>query len=350
MPGWLRSAATAAAAAAAAAGAPLKVPSEYFYTKERGKVTEEQGCTVRRWGGMDPYGASGYPSVATVDCPAGHTYTANGWCGDGPLQYYVWDGEVEVNGQPLSLSGSSFWVNVGSRHALRIRGRAYVVGGAFTIVPGPGALFPNAYDALQWRGYDLADGVAGRNNATMVHDIHINNGTDDNNCKDVAWAATPLQVDPAAVTVFNCATGRCGGDGCSRPGNETYVWNHYHPNGALYIPYSGTICFWNPDEKCATPGFPRWTSPILRYYETFRAPEGEPPAGVKAAVDAAGPWSPACDRPVLFSVTHFDIHGGAGGVPNFVDDPGQAAGRDRPVAHRATQRLTSLVQYDRSGR
>eukprot|EP00756_Hemistasia_phaeocysticola_P015340 Hpha_TRINITY_DN15406_c0_g2::TRINITY_DN15406_c0_g2_i3::g.172895::m.172895 len=327
-----------AAAATLQGGGPISVPRQYFYTKDHGVGTQEQGCSVMRWEGMDVLGSAGYPAVATVRCPHGATHKATGVAAVGPLHIYLGDGRLTVNNKTLSLVGSSYWINAGARAEVEISGFAYIVGAPYELAPGREAYFSRAYgEAPVTRAYDVSDAIRGVNNATILHDIHINNGSTDNNCKDIAWRASTPHTDPAAVTVVNCAEG------------ISTVAEHYHPMGALYIPYSGEICF-NVSSasnlrsvKCIDPGFPRWTSPMLRYAETFTNDgTGSTPGGVAELVANTGPWSPTCPFPTVFSVTHFDVWGGSAGVPNFEDDPGQSA---KQVAFRYTQHLTTVVQY-----
>ena len=126
--------------------------------------------------------------------------------------------------------GSSFWANAGADVDVTITGLAYVVGARFALdARRPATHFSTSYRAPVVRKYDTQDAVGNTSNASNVHDIHINNGS--TNARDMLWPATASHVDPPSIVVLNCAP------------TESYVWSHSHPQGALYLPFTGKICF-----------------------------------------------------------------------------------------------------------
>lgn len=126
-------------------------------------------------------------------------------------------------------------------------------------------------------------------------------------------------VDPPGVAVLNCAPG-------SEPATN-FVWSHFHPFGALYLPLSGEICFATNEVVCAGPGVARWTSANLQYYEFFRK-INETNAAADAVRDLAGVPASQCQYPNLFAVTNFDGGAAPAGVPNFADWPQDAHSND----------------------
>jgi hypothetical protein len=107
------------------------------------------------------------------------------------------------------------------------------------------------------------------------------------------------------------------------------------------VPLSGNLCFTESHgRRCVSPGFPRWTSPNLFYYEDFTR-EGKPlapwSAGTRRLVSLAGLSD--CDDPITFAVTNFDPDL-AVAQPNFADAPaltvpcGTSGGADCPPPNR----------------
>ena len=89
--------------------------------------------------------------------------------------------------------------------------------------------------------------------ADNVHDSHINNGTA--NANNLVWL-TKTRVDPSSILVVNCEA-------------QSWVDYHIHTGGALYLSFSGSICFHTDEVRCIHSGEARWTSPNLFYYESF---------------------------------------------------------------------------------
>jgi len=157
-----------------------------------------------------------------------------------------------------------------------------------------------------------ADAISNRANAKFQHDDHICNGSSPS--KDLVFGSQ-TKVDPPSVAVLNCAP-------ASNP-RENFVWSHFHAFGALYIPFSGEICFATKEVVCAKPGTARWTSANLQYYEFFRKINTTNPAA-DAVRDMAGVPAEKCQYPNLFAVTNFDGFDAPPGVPNFDDWPTNA--------------------------
>merc|ERR1712070_434341 len=115
--------------------------------------------------------------------------------------------------------------------------------------------------------------------------------------------------------VVNCAPS-------SMP-TENFVWSHFHPSGALYMPLSGEICFATKGTICVGPGTARWTSANLQYYEYFRKINITNLAA-DSVREIAGVPAEKCQYPNVFAVTNFDGPAGNPGVPNFQDWPQNA--------------------------
>lgn len=208
--------------------------------------------------------------------------------------------------------GESFWVAPGAHADLEVVGSAYVAGAKFELdASAESSTFTSAFEGPKFRNYTLADAMKGHQNAQFHHDPHICNGSSDS--KDFAFGSQ-THVDPPSVVVLNCAP--------SSTPEGNFVWSHFHPFGALYIPFSGEICFATKDVVCSSPGTPRWTSANLLYYEFFRKINNTD-ADADAVRNIAGVPADKCKYPVVFAVTNFDgLHGpGGAGVPNFADWP-----------------------------
>ena len=130
-------------------------------------------------------------------------------------------------------------------------------------------------------------------------------------------------VEPPSIAVLNCAP-----EGLEVPlyGKNSpftsFVWYHAHPQGAVYLPYSGSICFQTDSLACIEPGEPRWTSANLYYIEFFKKIKQKNEAASRL-VSLAGMTD--CEYPITFGVTNFDPDDSAG-QPNFVDVPENAKG------------------------
>lgn len=314
----------------AAASATASSPLEYYFTADTvNNVTTEHGCTVSRWNGIDPQGVVAQAWFASVVCPDGAQWTETGFP-RAPISIYVWDGAVTVAEETLNLTSSFIWVGAGFATTVTIKGKAVVHGGPFHLHPGKGAQFTSSYSAPKYRLYDAADAIANRLNASFVHDPHQRDGDEDSNCLDFVYASR-TRVDPPAVTVLACNT------------SGSWVSNHFHPWGATYIPLSGDACFNTDKQHCIGPGAARWTSPLLRYSESFTPPKDEPSVEAKRVIAAAGFGStlPACDKPIIMGVTNFDPAHEPEGTPNFDDIPTEGM----MMAVRPPTIASSLLQW-----
>eukprot|EP01062_Namystynia_karyoxenos_P010147 TRINITY_DN13595_c0_g1_i1.p2 TRINITY_DN13595_c0_g1~~TRINITY_DN13595_c0_g1_i1.p2 ORF type:complete len:361 (+),score=103.90 TRINITY_DN13595_c0_g1_i1:73-1083(+) len=300
---------------AAGAGVPL----QHFYdagSAERVAGDAGSGCVLTHWAGTDEAGTEGYPWMARIDCSnATAEYRASGVAVHGHLRFYAHSGVLTVNGRALQHPGSAHWSAPRTRLALSLSpgGSAWVVGARYELDERAApAAFTSSWNASRHRAYSVADAVAGRQGGVMRHDPHIMNGTAD--AKDLLWASA-TGADPPSVVVINCAAG------------ASFVDWHSHPQGAVYLPLAGRICFRTDRDRCVGPGAARWTSPNLYYYETFAQ---QPTADAGAAGVAAMAGMGGCPNPVLFAVTNFDPAHPAG-EPNFADVPPNAerGGRGR---------------------
>ena len=84
-----------------------------------------------------------------------------------------------------------------------------------------------------------------------------------------------------------CAGFMCGG-------LHTLGGTSVYP-GATYIPLAGIACFNTPHQRCIGPGAARWTSPLLRYNESFSVPTDPTSAGAARLIAAAGFGDSQCD-------------------------------------------------------
>jgi len=355
---------------AAIAQTPTQVPIQHFYTKEKAVLTQIiDGCTKRQWKGkssilasslslsiapvwlltvsciktryarlkrfspcylvrpgMDAGGMAGYPWMSTIECAEGSEYVDHGSNLHGHVRFYLYKGKMEVNNKTLDLIGSAYWVDGGSEVNLRVSGSVYVIGAHFDLQKGvPGSFFTSSYNASSERAYDvwdaLSNGGNGTDGAALHPDPHIRNGT--TNAKDIVWGKHSV-VEPPSIAVLNCAP-----EGLEVPlyGSHSpyssYVWYHSHPQGAVYLPYSGAICFQTDTIACIEPGEPRWTSANLYYIEFFKKIKTVHPQADEL-VRLAGMTD--CEYPVTFGVTNFDPDDVAG-QPNFLDVPENAKGR-----------------------
>jgi len=290
-------------------------PTQFVYDAKVASSVEKHGnCTVTSWDGMDPFGITAPPWVSYVDCPHGGEFHAAG-VADNEFQVWLHKGSLSVNGKTHRRLGESFWVANGALSEIRVAGSAYIVGGKFRLGAGEEAVFTSSFLGPKVRSYDLDDAVASQNEAFLGHDDHICNGTSPS--MDFVFGSQTT-VDPASVVVLNCA------DGSSPESN--FVWSHFHPFGAVYLPFSGNICYDTAETVCTSPGTARWTSPNLQYYEHFqKINETNQMADDVRAL--AGVSEGDCEHPIVFAVTNFDVATHAG-VPNFDDWPKNAHSND----------------------
>lgn len=284
---------------------------QFVYDAPSATSTKQHGgCIVTSWDGMDSDGMSGPPWVSYVNCSAGSSYKAKGVAIHGDFQVWLHHGKLSFNGQAVSHMGESFWVAPGAHADLEVTGAAYVAGAKFELdASAEQSTFTSAFVGPKFRNFTYADALANRSNAHLQHDDHICNGSSPS--KDFVFGSQ-TRVDPPGVAVLNCAPS-------SNP-DGNFVWSHFHPFGALYIPFSGEICFAAKEVKCIQPGTARWTSANLQYYEYFRKINSTNSEADKVR-DLAGVPPSQCQFPNLFAVTNFDGLNGAPGVPNFGDWP-----------------------------
>jgi hypothetical protein len=319
------------------------IPIQYVYTKELAKteVLDPGGCTLMEWDGLDQDGIFGYPFMATVECPPGASFHREGVNeDDGHLRIVLRTGTMAANGERISMQGSAFWANTGAHLSLTVSGggAVYIMGARFQLDPRkPEAVFTSNYAGPKTRSYPVMDAINGSSDwAGNGHDPHINNGTA--NARDLIFKSKTL-VDPPSIVVMNCAP------------SDSYVWFHSHPTGALYLPFAGQICFVTDTTVCITPGTPRWTSPNLYYYETFRKTPDVAVPDADALIAAAFTKENAsmCRSPVTFAVTNFDP-ANPSGQPNFVDIPADGGwkrwGAFREMTVRTTTVLSRTVRVD----
>lgn len=276
------------------------------------------GCTVTSWDGTDSDGMAGPPWVSYVNCSKGASYNAKGVATNGDFQIWLHQpGQLSMNGEVLSHMGESFWLGRGAQATIKIEGTAYVAGAKFELDPSAAeATSTSAFVGPRFRRYAYADAVANTNAASLQHDPHICNGSSPS--KDFVFGSQ-THVDPPSVSVLNCAPS-------SNPAGN-FVWSHFHPFGALYIPLSGEICFASKDVICVGPGTARWTSANLMYYEYFRK-INTTNVYADAVRDLGKVPADRCQFPNLFAVTNFDGSSRPAGVPNFDDWPVNAHKHD----------------------
>lgn len=228
---------------------------------------------------------------------------------EGHLRFYYRDGDLKVNDESMDLMGDAYWVSQGAYMNFTMsRGFTYIVGGPFIIDPSVDEfVFTSSYNAPKYKIYHGSEAV---NNPKMnLHDSHIGNGT--TNARDLAFSADEEKVAPPSITVMNCAPTK----------EESFVYYHTHPFGAVYFPYTGNICFWTDKTLCVGPNEARWVSANLFYYETFDKIEVNNEGAnelVKLAFSKEN--ATACNYPIVFAVTNFDPDSQSG-VPNFDSMP-----------------------------
>jgi len=293
-------------------------PAQYLYDAASATSTVQHGgCTVTSWDElyMDSDGMSGPPWVSFVNCSAGASYVTSGVATHGDFQVWVHYGQISLDGSVRSRMGESFWIASGARVSLNITGSAYVAGARFELdSSAEEAIFTASFMGPKHRHYSLMEAALFQKNSSLQHDPHICNGSSPS--MDFVFGSHTL-VDPASVVVMNCAP-------ASTP-QENFVWSHFHPSGALYMPFSGEICFATTKVRCVGPGTARWTSANLQYYEYFRKINTTSP-GADAVRDLARVPREKCQYPNVFAVTNFDGPAAEPGVPNFGDWPVSAHG------------------------
>ena len=316
-------------------------PLQYFYdeTTMTQQLKWSNGCAVKVWRPIsaDPLGMTAPPFVTTVGCEDDEAWSATGALpvGGGAVMIYNTGGGggVLVNGENLTALGDAYWAQDSSAIDISLSPGSHIVavGGDFERAfdddtrRTAAQVISGSYAGPTARSYMIKDALAGARTGRNVNDTHINEGRA--SARDLTWASR-TGVEPAHLVVLNCQ-------------NDTWVRDHVHPFGALYVPLTGRICFdVAGDARCVAPGEPRWTSPLLRYPETFHvAPQGQPDVAAteaKALVDDAfARAGMVCelDAPITFAVTNFDAGSGDAGVPNFdyVPDP------SRPMTVHSTQ-------------
>jgi hypothetical protein len=259
---------------------------------------------------------AGYPYATKIACDHGRHFASSGIVREGAFQIWLSEGELVFNGEKVTMMGSSFWANDGAVVNISLTGKAWIVGAPFQLDNrGHENVFTASYAAPQVRKYDMLDAKHGIGHASLGHDEHIMNGSSPS--MDFVFGSRS-NVDPPVVTVLNCANG-------STP-ETNFVWSHFHPFGAVYIPMSGSVCFSTDQTICAVPGEARWTSPLLQYYEWFQKPAASS-ASAESVRELAGVKPEVCDRPIVFAVTNFDAAAKQAGVPNFIDWPRNAHGK-----------------------
>ena len=192
---------------------------------------------------MDEHGVVGMPWMSTVDCTAANasTFLTKGITDKGHLRFYLKSGSMTANGVNLSLQGDAFWVSEGSFVDLAVTGFVFVIGSEFALQPTSQEAYHTTsfHTDRRTRSYLGDDAIAGSNHGENVHDSHINNGT--TTARDLVFSKGPTTLDPPSISVLNCA-------------DESSVWYHSHPSGALYMLYAGEICFHTDVVACVHPG------------------------------------------------------------------------------------------------
>lgn len=314
-------------------------PPEYFYIDQTASdMFEKDGCTVTEWKGVDPAALVGHPSMRAIDCPEGETFKDQGIVGTQHLRWYVRSGELHINEHKLSDPGDSYWAIQGAFVSFNLTGFSWIVGGDY-VLTNKEYTFSSHFLGTKTRAYLVNDAILRKNPyAKMDADIRVNNGSlngEWNHALDLHWTSIS-GIDPPNVMVMSCTPG------------TPYVWYHTHPNGAVYIPFTGKVCFHTNKKRCIVPGEARWTSPMLYYYETLAYIKTENKAAKKVA-KAAGL---DCDYPILFTATNFDS-ASISEQPNFEQIPPNAKehpwwGYFERVTVRHTTVLYSAVQLDKN--
>jgi len=277
----------------------IKVPPQYFYNKSNVAHEEEKdGCVIRQWDGTDAHSVTGYPWITSIECKKDATFTDTGMNAHGQLMVYLRDGSLSVFG-PTDAAlivdmGSAVWIQEGIWIHMTLKGSAYIVGAYYELVNLPQALPSASYLAPTLRAYQISEGV-------LHQDSHVNNGTA--HAHDLTWSSNST-VDPPNILVMICET-------------DAWVDYHFHPQGALYIPFAGSLCFQTQETQCIKPGELRWTSPVLWYYEPFKMLDVTNPEADRLFKTLGL----SCDlNPIVFSVNNFNA-GVNAGVPNFEGAP-----------------------------
>jgi hypothetical protein len=265
----------------------------YDYTEDKAVLTQVSGCAVRSWKGRDPYGVVDRPWLAFVSCDQDSSFTQAGVNQHGSVKFVLVEGWLTVGGITISTMGEAVWLQMGVETRVEISGSCYIVGAKFELVISKSAQIMSTYMAPTIRGYFVED-------AFVTHNPGLNNGTAEAN--SVEWGSNTT-VDPAHVTIVAC--------------EDVGLAFHVHPQGVVYLPLSGLLCFeTETSEQCAPVGEARWNSPLLWYRESFYMSSN----ASAAAQNLAKLSGLDCSTPIALSVTNFDSFNRAAS-PSFTDEP-----------------------------
>jgi len=248
---------------------------------------------------------------------------------------------MTVNKYTIDIIGGAYWVDAGAHAEVSVSGSVYILGSVYALAKIPESVFTSSRLANTTRAYDVRDAIVnggnGTNGASVGHDPHICNGT--TNAKDITWSKYSV-VDPPSIAVLNCAPEGTEVPLYGKNSNfSSYVWYHSHPQGAVYMPYSGSICFQTDHLECISPGMPRWVSANLYYIEFF-SPTKVVNKQADELVRLAG--MTGCQYPVTFGVTNFDPDDDAG-KPNFDTIPANVREQPNPWGYFDTMTVRNTV-------
>lgn len=295
---------------------------EYFYEDGTPETKQINGCTLKSWKPdvFDVEGVVAPPVFSRMACPKSVEFTGVQAIDSGPIQLFVNNGSLHVNGASMAIFGSSYWFVAGAHVKFSVDDdtELLMLGGQLDLREGPVItevnVLPSSFGTME-RYYDVG-------NVDKQIDTHINDGAA--NAWDFPFISD-FGLDPPALTVVNCE-------------KDSKVDLHVHPYGAVYMVFGGKICFGQTEAemKCIVRGQARWTSPKNRYLETFHS----------VAEDA---WTSReivnlnlisdCEAPVYFAVTNFDV-ASSSGVPNFEDIPDET----KPLLVRSTIARARVVE------
>jgi hypothetical protein len=206
----------------------------------------------------------------------------------GAVKFVLVDGWLTVGEYTLTTMGEAVWLQMGVETKVEIHGSAYIIGAEYKLVSAESAQIMSTYLAPTTRDYMLKD-------ALVV--------LKSNDSNQVGWASSST-VDPAHLLIIAC--------------ENMQVSLHVHPEGVVYLPLSGTLCFKEGDaESCVTVGDARWNSPLLRYEESFWTSSKH---SVSAHILAKRTELNCTRTPVALAVMNYDLYNPAGG-PSFTDEP-----------------------------
>lgn len=237
----------------------MMIPAEFFYDIRNAARTKVEDCDVFRWEHESPL----VPTLTQFLC---ENETKLSGINEKSFKVYP-DKDLRIFDE--YQEAYSVWFPGGVYFEMTFRDNLLIVGD----LEGISEIETDVPEEIHWRNYTLW-------NSFRKKDEHIG-GT----AIDLGWTADEMQISPALMAVVSCDL------------ESAFVDYHTHtPEGALYIPLVGDICF---EGNCTDENIvARWVAPNYRYSEKFL------PSSYSPMVDYI--YKRKCKFPFMFLVEGFD--------------------------------------------